>query len=188
MARPRTITDERLLTAATAVIARGGPGFTLAQVADEAGVAVGTVAGRFGSKLGLLRALTEHTTAEVVAAMRAARSGVDPVAGVRAALVGSHADLGDAASAANHLRQLGVDLSTPELSELLAAHFAAVEEELRAAVEAAALPGAPPPRVAARVLLSLVNGVSLDWSLRPVGTLVDRLSEDVDAVLAGWHR
>lgn len=57
MARPRSITDERLLAAAETVIGRCGPGFTLAQVAAEAGVAVGTAGQRFGSKAGLLQAL-----------------------------------------------------------------------------------------------------------------------------------
>src|SRR3954463_12933808 len=59
MARPREITDERLLDAAAGRISRLGPGFTLADVAAEARVAVGTVAQRFGSKHGLLVAMTK---------------------------------------------------------------------------------------------------------------------------------
>ncbi|WP_039739186.1 TetR family transcriptional regulator, partial [Saccharomonospora halophila] len=59
MGRPRRISAERLLEAAGAVIGRVGPGFTLAAVAEEAGVSVGSVAGRFGSRHGLLVALTE---------------------------------------------------------------------------------------------------------------------------------
>ncbi|HEX8865870.1 MAG TPA: TetR/AcrR family transcriptional regulator, partial [Lentzea sp.] len=41
MARPRTISDERILNAVAAVIDRRGPEFTVADVAAEAGVSVG---------------------------------------------------------------------------------------------------------------------------------------------------
>jgi AcrR family transcriptional regulator len=189
VARPKTITDERLLDVTAQLTGRIGPSFTLAQVAEAAGVSVGTVAGRFGSKSGLLRALTRHTTTQVVEGMRAARlAAPDPVGAVRAAAVATYADLGDADTAAVHLRHLGVDLTDPELTDLLRQHLAAMEAELLVAVEAADLPGAPPPPRATRVLFSLVNGISLDWSLRPSGTLADRLAEDVDAVLAAWCR
>ncbi|WP_158879549.1 TetR/AcrR family transcriptional regulator [Amycolatopsis anabasis] len=188
MARPRSITDERLLTATGEVIGRHGPGFTLAQVAEEAGVAVGTVAHRFGSKLGLLRALSRENTRQVVERMRALAEHPDgPVAGLRAALVCVYDLLGDAETAANHLGQLGVDIGDPELRALLGEHFTAVERELRVLVRAAQLPGAPPVNRAARALLSVINGVAIDWSIRPEGPLVDRLEEDIDAVLAGWR-
>ncbi|MFD1052024.1 TetR/AcrR family transcriptional regulator, partial [Kibdelosporangium lantanae] len=42
MARPKTITDERLLTALAQAISEVGPGFTVADVAARAGVSVGT--------------------------------------------------------------------------------------------------------------------------------------------------
>ncbi|GAA4425339.1 TetR/AcrR family transcriptional regulator [Actinokineospora soli] len=189
--RPRTITDERLLTAASQVIGREGPGFTLAQVAAAAEVSVGTVAGRFGSKSGLLRALTEHTTTTVAAGMRAAfESRADPVDGLRAAVVVTYLDLGDATEAGNHLGQLGVDLQDPVLRGLVGLHFAAMQGELLHACAAAApaLPGMPAPALAARVLLSLANGAAMDWSIRPLGSLADRLGDDVDAVLDAWRR
>ncbi|MFC7618357.1 TetR/AcrR family transcriptional regulator [Actinokineospora soli] len=149
MPRPRTITDERLLTAASQVIGREGPGFTLAQVAAAAEVSVGTVAGRFGSKSGLLRALTEHTTTTVAAGMRAAfESRADPVDGLRAAVVVTYLDLGDATEAGNHLGQLGVDLQDPVLRGLVGLHFAAMQGELLHACAAAAprCPACPHPR------------------------------------------
>ncbi|WP_436492942.1 TetR/AcrR family transcriptional regulator [Actinokineospora sp. HUAS TT18] len=190
MARPRTITDQRLLDAAGEVIGRVGPGFTLAQVAAAAQVSVGTVAQRFGSKAGLLRALTTHWTARVADEMRAtALAEGSPVDGLRAAAVVTHLGLGDAETAANHLGQLGMDLVDPVLRGLLGEHYAAMEAELCAAVERALpdLPRAPLPERAARVLLAVVNGVSMDWSIRPVGALGDRLTEDVDAVIDGWR-
>ncbi|MBB5853925.1 TetR/AcrR family transcriptional regulator [Amycolatopsis umgeniensis] len=191
MARPRTITDERLLEAAGTVIGRVGPGFTLAQVAAEAGVAVGTVAQRFGSKNGLLQALSRLNTESVVGLMRDCGELADPVEALRAAVVVIYEGLGTAETAANHLGQLGVDLGDPELRALLGDHFTAVEAELRRLMRVAArdLPGAPgAPGVvrAARVLLGVANGAALDWSIRPKGRIVDRMGQDVDAVLTAW--
>ncbi|WP_018684322.1 TetR/AcrR family transcriptional regulator [Actinokineospora enzanensis] len=191
MARPRTISDQQILDAASVVIGRVGPGFTLAQTAAEAGVSVGTVAQRFGSKDGLLLAIFDHATAEVAGAMRAAAEvEPDPVAGVRAAVLRTFASLGDAETAGNHLGQLGVDLMDPHLRARLGVHFTAMQAELRRALDRARphLPGAPAVDVAARVLLSLVNGVAIDWSVRPHGRLADRMTEDVDAVLEAWRR
>ncbi|SES29202.1 transcriptional regulator, TetR family [Actinokineospora terrae] len=189
--RPRTITDQRLLDAAHVVVGRVGPGFTLAQVAAEAGVSVGTVATRFGSKDRLVQAVFDNATAEVARTMRAAAdAAADPVAGLRAAAVGTFISLGDADTAANHLGQLGHDLIDPVLRAKLATHFEVMSAELARAFDRAAgsLPGAPAPDVAVRVLLSLVNGISIDWSVRPHGTLADRLGADVDAVLGAWRR
>lgn len=191
VARPKTIADERLLDAASQVIGRMGPGFTLAMVAETAGVSVGTVAGRFGSKAGLLRRLTEHATATVAAGMRSAFDAcADPVAGLRAAVIETYLELGDAEQAGNNLAQLGVDLQDPVLRSLLGLHYAAMQAELRRACAAAAdsLPAMPEPERAARVLLSLANGACMDWSVRPLGNLADRLGDDVDAVLDAWRR
>ncbi|WP_037307431.1 TetR/AcrR family transcriptional regulator [Amycolatopsis orientalis] len=188
MARPRTITDERLLNAAETVIGRVGPGFTLAHVAAEAGVAVGTVAQRFGSKNGLLQALSRLNTRSVVERMRERGEVADPVEGLRAAVIVIYEGLGDADTAANHLGQLGVDIGDPELRALLGEHFTAVEAELRRLTRVAVrdLPGAPGVVRAARVLLGVANGAALDWSIRPKGRYVDRVGQDVDAVLTAW--
>jgi AcrR family transcriptional regulator len=183
VARPRTISDQRIVEAAAAVIARTGPGFTLAEVARAAGVAVGSVSGRFGSKHGLLVALTKAGTAETCAAMRAAaQAAPSPVVALREAAVTAYAGLGEPEAAANHLAQLGVDIGDPQLRALLGEHFAAIEAELARLAAEAGL-----PRGAARVVHGLLGGTALDWSIRPQGTLADRLREDVTMVLEGWQ-
>ncbi|MFI9008565.1 TetR/AcrR family transcriptional regulator [Actinosynnema sp. NPDC053489] len=187
MARPKTITDERLLAAAAEVIGRRGPGFTIADVAERAGVSVGTVAGRFGSKSGLLRALTRQTSDANVRRMReAAAAAADPVAGLRAALLTWFEDLTDPVEAQHHLAQLGVDLIDPELRALLAELYGATERTVLELARGVELPRGPGPERAARVLTGLLYGVSMDWSVRPRGELADRLAEDVDAVLDAW--
>lgn len=187
VARPKTITDERLLAAAAEVIGRKGPGFTVADVAERAGVSVGTVAGRFGSKSGLLQALTRQATAQNERRMReAAAARADPADGLRAALLTWFEDLTDPAEAQNHLAQLGVDLIDPTLRALLADLFEATERTVLALTRQVELPRGPAPERAARVLTGLLQGVSMDWSVRPRGELADRLAQDVDAVLDAW--
>ncbi|MEV6240333.1 TetR family transcriptional regulator [Lentzea sp. NPDC051838] len=175
MARPRTISDERILTATETVIDRKGPEFTVADVAAEAGVSVGAVAKRFGSKSGLLQALTRAGTEEVARRMREAGN-------VREALLTWFDRLADPATATNNLAQLGVDLIDPELRALLARHYAVLEAELEILCAAEKLPSN-----AARVLAALVYGIAMDWSIRPRGELVARMEEDIDLVLKGMR-
>ncbi|MBB5960580.1 AcrR family transcriptional regulator [Saccharothrix tamanrassetensis] len=186
MPRPKTITDERLLTATWLVIGRRGPGFTVADVAAEAGVSVGTVAQRFGSKSGLLQALTRQATADIERRMLAAAEGAEPLDGLRAALLAWFEGMTDPVEAGNHLAQLGVDLIDPELRALLGDLYEATQRTVLALTRRVDLPRAPSPERAARVLTVLVYGVSMDWSVRPRGALADRLAEDVDAVLDAW--
>ncbi len=161
-------------------IGRYGPGFTLAQVAAEAGVAVGTVAGRFGSKQNLLLAMMAATTADVVDRMRAAGT-------ITAAVLVGTRGVDDPATAAQHLAQLGVDLAEPALRDAFAAMRVRVHEVLTDLFAAADLPAAPPPAQAARIIAALAHGAALDWALNPAGSLTDLVAADVAAVLAGWR-
>src|SRR5712691_11337133 len=72
--RPKTKTDEAILTDTLAVVMRIGPTrLTLADVAREAGVSPATLVQRFGSKRGLLLALAamgSTSVAEQFAAIR----------------------------------------------------------------------------------------------------------------------
>ncbi len=175
MARPRTITDERLLEALAQVIAARGPGFTVADVAAQAGVSVGTVGQRFGSKHGLLKALSQAAIDGIAEQVRSA----DTVLG---ALVNVYKDLDDPETAARNLAMLADDLADAELRVLLGKFYSVLADELSELVRL--LPGAPPG--AARLLVSLANGTAIDWSVRPEGRLVDRLTADIGAVVDGW--
>ncbi|MGC9669331.1 TetR/AcrR family transcriptional regulator [Planosporangium sp. 12N6] len=191
MARPRKISDERLLAAAGAVIARIGPRFTLADVAAEADVVAGTLVQRFGSKHGLLVALSRMTIEAVPGAVAVAADGTDdPVQVLRDGVVEWYAGLDDPAAAANNLAQLAVDFGDDELRDLLAQLYESVDVQVaalvRRAVRAGALSGAPPPDRAARILTALAEGSAIRWSVRPRGSLRDRVRADLDAVLNAW--
>ncbi|MFB9431700.1 TetR/AcrR family transcriptional regulator [Streptoalloteichus tenebrarius] len=193
MARPRKISDEQLLAAAARVVNRVGPGFTLAQVAEEAGVVAATLVQRFGSKRGLLTAQTRATTEVVLRGLRAAAAEADgPVEALRTAALAWFAWIEDPEVAVNNLGQLGMDLVDPDLRAVLGDFYRGVEREFvdmaRAAVGAGELPGAPPPEIAGRVILTLTNGTAVMWSIRPEGSLRERMATDLDAVIWGWRR
>jgi AcrR family transcriptional regulator len=196
VARPRTITDERLLDALAQVITRVGPSFTVSDVAVRAGVSVGTVAQRFGSKQGLLKALSRAAVTRIRATVRTAAESAqsagagaglaaDPVA---AAILAVYRDLDDPEAATHNLAQLATDMADPELRVLLGDFYATLTAELAELLRVADLPGAPPARQAARLLVSLANGTAIDWSIRPDGHLVERLASDLAIVLNGWRR
>ncbi|SFB62294.1 transcriptional regulator, TetR family [Amycolatopsis marina] len=187
MGRPRKISDDELMAACGRAIGRYGPGFTLAQVAAEAGVAVGTVSGRFGSKHGLLVAMMTAGGAGAAQRMRsAADRHRDPAEAILAAVLVAAEGVDDPATTTNHLAQLGVDMSDPDLRDGLVAMRAEVRAVLRSLLAAAALPSAPPPARAARIIAALAHGTQLDWALSPTGKLRDRLRGDVRAVLDAW--
>ena len=193
MARPQKYSDELLLAAAATVISRLGPAFTLADVAEEAQVVVGTVAHRFGSKHGLLVAMMEAAIESLRREIRAAvADAADPVAAVKRGLLEHYARLGTPGAAANNLAQLGVDLADDDLRDGLSRLYAVMEAELHPPLARAAaageLSGAPSTPVAARILTALADGASMHWSARPQGELVNRLDADLEAVLAGWRR
>jgi AcrR family transcriptional regulator len=186
MARPRKVSDDELVAACGRAIGRFGPGFTLAQVADEAGVAVGTVAGRFGSKRNLLLAMMTMGADGVAPLMRAATAGQAPRDAITTAVLAATEGVADPATTSNHLGQLGVDLADPALRAGFARLRAGVREVLTELFAAAALPGAPPPAQAARVVAAMAHGALMDWALHPAGAIADVLRADLDAVLGAW--
>ena len=188
MGRPRKITDEALLAACGRVIGEHGPGFTLAQVAADAGVAVGTVSGRFGSKQGLLVAMVDFANAGAADRMLAAAGAhPDPIAAITAAALVTAEGVDDRATTTNHLAQLGVDLADPTLRAGVAQLRGVIHRVLTDLFAAAALPGAPPPAHAARIIAAMTHGAILDWALHPTGLLADQLREDIEAVAGPWR-
>lgn len=191
--RPRTVSDERILAAAGAIVGRLGPAFRLSDVAQEAGISASTVMNRFGSKHGLLMAMMAAATESVRRDMRAAAVRVDdPILRIKRALVERYAALDQAGAATNNVAQLGFDLADGDLRESLAVLHRVTELELRPllrrAVAAGALRGCPSAPVAARILTALADGTAMHWSTYPKGSLVHRLDSDVEAVLASWRR
>ncbi|TCK23177.1 TetR family transcriptional regulator [Ancylobacter aquaticus] len=58
--RPKSTTRERILDAAERLLGQGGAGFSMRELAEEAGVSFATPFNQFGSKAGIMLALSER--------------------------------------------------------------------------------------------------------------------------------
>ncbi len=192
MVRPRQTSDEWLLACAEQALVADGPHrWTLAGAAARAGVSAATYVNRFGSKDEVVRALSRRWIASISPGIAAAVAGSPPGhQQVLTATLWGFADLDDADRAGLHLSALAGDLVDPQLRDLLGEGWALVQKEVAALVATAHRAGellaGPAPVRAARMLTSLANGTSLDWSVRPQGRLLTRLREDVGSLLDTW--
>jgi AcrR family transcriptional regulator len=186
--RPRSVTDEAVFDAVTAVVAEAGPsGLTLAAVAEKVGLSGPALAQRFGSKRNLLLAYAA-ASAEGMEGLfeEARRSSPDAVSAVTAALVAFSASVPTRQALANNLAFLYLDLTDPELgahaakqSRVLRRHIADLLREAQKGgqlgpVDAAAL---------ADSVYTTYNGALVTWAIDGRGTLARWLRERLDRVL-----
>ncbi|HEY0019998.1 MAG TPA: TetR/AcrR family transcriptional regulator [Longimicrobium sp.] len=190
--RPRSTSDEEILTAAARVISRVGSGrFTLGDIGEEAGLSPAGLVQRFGSKGGLLLALAEHRASGVPGRFAAARE--------------LHASSLDALLHA--LASIAHEVDTPEaLANLLAfeqmhldedgfhahalRHARTMLAEIRAlldeAVEAGELAECDPDDLS-RTVQTAYTGALSTWAVYRSGTLDDWLRGEVEAVLEPYR-
>ena len=128
MSRPRTLSDEDLLSATHRVVIRLGPNLTLADVAREAGVSAATLVQRFGSKRGLLLAFASLGSVGMREQFESIRTGhPDPLDALRET-VRCYAQMAPSPEAvSNGLAFLQMDLTDPDFHQPA---LAAVQETL----------------------------------------------------------
>jgi AcrR family transcriptional regulator len=187
--RPRKVSDDDVFAAAYRAMNQLGPGeLTLAHVADEAGVTAGALVQRFGSKRGMLLALSAQAAASAGEFIRGlAAQHASPLAAVRAYADCMAQMAQSPAALARSLGYLQIDLADPEfrahlavqgkatragLVELITAAIA--KKELRRGTDAAAL---------ARAVEVAISGSMLTWAFYQEGTAASSMRQDVDAVL-----
>lgn len=192
MARPIETSDDTLLDAASQVLMTAGPShFTLAKAAGAAGVSAATFIKRFGSKERLFLRLSQRWVARLDGELaEAAAEEPSPLGRLRAVALHNYHDLDDAATASNQLAALAIDLQEDEMRGWLHVGWGHVrrhlEQHIVAAVAAGELVGAPPAPQLARIVLAAMEGGCLTWSVHPEGSLIERLSDDLAALLSGW--
>ncbi len=193
MARPFETADEHLLAAADKVLMTEGPSaFTLAKAAECAGVSAATLIKRFGSKQALFRRLSQRWFDSLDGFLEErAAAHASPLAKFRAVALASYHDLDNPTTASKQLAALAVDLQDDEMRALLDAGWGVARRHLeRHAIDGVAVgefAGCPPPEQLARIVFTAMEGGCLSWSVHPEGSLVARLSNDLDALLAAWR-
>jgi AcrR family transcriptional regulator len=194
--RPRTISEERIMTALASVVGRVGPSrLTLADVAQEAGVSTGVLAGRYGSKRGLLLGFVRWGLSEerFIRPMRAAfESAADPVEGlIRAVVRSAGRDMGPE-EFANNLAFLHLELADDEFRALLGEHDAGVRAELvdylRSAVASGHVAAGADTDALAAAVDSIRNGTQITWAMTRSQPLAEALRRDLSTLLEPYRR
>ncbi len=192
MSRPKTLPDAAVVEAASRVITRLGPSqFTLAHVAQEAGLAPATLIQRFGSKRGLLLAL----------ARMAAEGAGDCFTKVRAenrsplkALLASFEEMACMAETpealANTLAFLQIDLTDPEFRHWTLMNSRATLAGFRDLLEDAILARELKPcdtEGLARLIQAAAHGSMVSWAFHQEGPVKDWMRRDMELLLAPYR-
>jgi AcrR family transcriptional regulator len=195
--RPRKASDDEVFAATQRVMMRVAPAqLTLAEIAREAGLTAGALVQRFGSKLGLMRALVDRfvgSTAEMFAALRAEQPS--PL-GTVYAWADCHAQMGSSPGMlAHHLAWLQLDLTDPEIHRRLGEQARETRSIVRGLLDEAVAAGelhGPTSRpldtaALARIVEVTVSGSLMAWAFHQEGTAREAMWRDLDAVLGPYR-
>jgi AcrR family transcriptional regulator len=189
--RPRATSDADILGATLRVVSRIGPALTLADVAKEAGVSPATLVQRFGSKRGLLLALTAGNSGGVGAEFARIRATHrSPIAAVYAVADCMAAMAGTPEMMSNSLAFLQMDLTDPDFHKHAHAHSRAMQGEIKSLLDDAVRAGELLPcdtMHLARAVQSLIGGALLQWAIDRDGKVEDRLRQDLRTLLDPRH-
>ena len=186
--RPRTVTDADILMAAGRVISTVGPTrLTLAQVGRGVGLSAAALVKRFGSKRGLLLALSRQAVESVDACFAAVRTAHPaPLEAFVAAALEMTRYVQTPEEVANHLAYLQIDLSDPDFYALMKENSARIEAGYRRllneAVQAGALAPCDTGRLA-RAVGAMVTGSLLGWAIDRRGTAEAFVRADLSMLL-----
>ena len=193
MARPRTVSDEKILWATIGAMSRLGPvKLTLADVAQDVGLSPAALVKRFGSKRGLLLAVSKAGSAGMEGGFAAMREkAASPLAALLEATTMLARHTRSAEELANHLAFLQVDVTDPEFrAEMLAMSRATLDGYrglLDDAVKKKELRACDTKQLA-RTVSAVVGGSLIAWAVFRKGTAVAWVRADVEAVLAPYRR
>lgn len=158
---------------------RAGPGFTLADIANEVGISPATLLQRFGDKQTLIERVFAQDNARFVRWLDSLPAGVGADVVIR--IYSEATELfGEEPSLADHLLWLREDIRDPVLNRLSRQRFKLFRREI--------VKRLPPMRVssdkAAQLLDAQFHGAVVQWALEPRG----RLAQFVMQSLKDWFR
>jgi AcrR family transcriptional regulator len=175
--RPRTVTDDEILAAAARAMSKVPPTrFTLADVAREVGLAPATLVQRFGSKRGLLLALSAQSAASMEALLRAATE--------MARFSTTPEEL------ANSIAYLQIDLSDPDFHRHILEGSRATRRGYRALLDEAVEAGELEPcdtEALARAVDAVAAGSLIGWAIHRTGKADRWVRRDLETLLAPYR-
>jgi AcrR family transcriptional regulator len=191
--RPRTIPDADVLAAAYRVMSRIGPTkLTLAAIADEAGLAPATLVQRFGSKRGLLLALSSGAAEFVDSCFAAVREQhASPLDALFAAATVMAQSTTTPDEMANHLAYLQIDVSDPDFHRHILDNTRRTIAGYRALLDDAVAAGELEPcdtAGLARAISSMAGGSLLSWAILREGTSLEWMRGDLATLLDPYRR
>jgi AcrR family transcriptional regulator len=192
--RPRKVSDSQLFAATHSVMSSVGPReLTLAVIAKEAGVTAAVLVQRFGSKRGLLLALSAKYSdgaGEFIQVL--AKQHASPLAALRAYADCMAGMAASPAALARSLAYLQIDMTDPDFRRHLVKQARATRAGLgrlvEAALEAGELDRSVSPRQLARTIETVLSGSMITWGFYREGNAARWMRADLDAVLAPWLR
>jgi AcrR family transcriptional regulator len=192
--RPKKVSDDEIFDAAHRTMSRLGPAqWTLADIAVEVGLTPGALVQRFGSKRGLMLAMTEQVAGavpEMFAQLRAAHPSA--LTALRA-YGDCMAQMGESPGAlAHHLAYLQLDLTDRDLHKHVRAQAIATRRALRVLLDEAVTAGELAPGVdtaaLARAVEVTIGGSLLSWAFYQDGTAAKWVRQDLDVLLGPFIR
>lgn len=164
---------------------------TLAQIAAEAGVTAGALVQRFGSRRGLLLALSDAYAASAGGIIDQLRAEHDSPLDALRAYVACMAGLAESPAAlARNLAYLQNDLTDPELRKRLVKQARVVRAGLQRLIEEGVarreLARSTDARRLTRTVEAVISGSMMTWAIYGEGTAARWMQDEIDALLAPY--
>jgi AcrR family transcriptional regulator len=191
--RPRTVSDDDILTATARAMSKVPPTrFTLAGVAREVGLAPATLVQRFGSKRGLLLALSSQSAASMDACFDAVRQAhASPLEALLSAATEMARFSATPEELANSLAYLQIDLSDADFHKHILASSRAMQRGYRALLDDAVAARELRPcdtDALARAVEAMAGGSLIGWAIHRKGKAETWVRKDLETLLAPYRR
>jgi len=191
--RPRTVSDDEILAATARAMSKVPPTrFTLADVAREVGLAPATLVQRFGSKRGLLLALSSQSAASMDAGFDAVRRGsASPLEALLTAATEMARFSTTPEELANSLAYLQIDLSDDDFHKHILAGSRAMQRGYRRLLEDAVAKGELRPcdtDALSRAVEAMAGGSLIGWAIHRKGKAQTWVRKDLETLLAPYRR
>ena len=191
--RPRTVSDDEILAATARAMSRVPPTrFTLAEVAQEVGLAPATLVQRFGSKRGLLLALSAQSAGSMDACFEMVRQAhASPLDALLTAATEMARFSPTPEELANSIAYLHIDLSDAEFHKHILESSRAMQRGYGAllddAIEAGELVQCDTERLA-RAVEAVAAGSLIGWAIHRRGKAEAWVRKDLETLLAPYRR